>query len=91
MYTQENESVKDLLHAVSNFHDIPSTSSVWRLICVRQFNVLFILYNVFCMLIGAMDRQLVLNVHNTVNNQLIMLKLITVDGFGIQEHVTGIY
>ena len=47
MYIQENESVKDLLHVVSTFHGISHTSSVCRLdIFVRQYNVLFILYNI---------------------------------------------
>ena len=44
----------------------------------------------FCTLIGATNRYLMLHVGNTVNNQVLLLQLINVDG-GIEEHVTGIY
>ena len=44
----------------------------------------------FCILIGATNRYLVLHVRNTVNKQVILLQLINVDG-GIEEDVTGIY
>ena len=44
----------------------------------------------FCTLIGATNRYLMLHVGNTVNKQVILLQLINVDG-GIGEDVAGIY